>query len=45
MKSRRSNIEKAQIEIRSAFCRALNLAEDDMPFTGEMLQVREDEKD
>jgi uncharacterized protein YPO0396 len=45
LKSRRSNIEKAQIEIRAALCQALNLAEDDMPFAGELLQVREEEAD
>jgi uncharacterized protein YPO0396 len=45
LKSRRSNIEKAQIEIRAALCRALNLAEDDMPFAGELLQVRAEETD
>jgi uncharacterized protein YPO0396 len=45
LKSRRSNIEKAQIEIRFALCQALNLAEDDMPFAGELLQVREEESD
>jgi uncharacterized protein YPO0396 len=45
LKSRRSNIEKAQIEIRAALCLALNLAEGDMPFAGELLQVREEEAD
>jgi len=45
LKSRRSNIEKTQIEIRAALCRALNLAEGDMPFAGELLQVREEEAD
>ncbi|MGY6274156.1 ATP-binding protein [Methylomonas sp. MgM2] len=45
LKTRRSNIEQAQIAIRAALCQALNLAEDDMPFAGELLQVHGDEKD
>jgi uncharacterized protein YPO0396 len=31
--------------MRSALCRALALAEDAMPFAGELLQVRDDERD
>ena len=31
--------------MRSALCAALDLPEDDMPFAGELLQVREDERD
>lgn len=44
LKSRRSNIDTAQITIRRALCHALNLPEDDLPFAGELIQVRETEK-
>jgi uncharacterized protein YPO0396 len=43
LKARRSNIDAQQIAMRAALCRALNLSEDDMPFAGELIQVREDE--
>ncbi|WP_354686744.1 ATP-binding protein [Cupriavidus necator] len=45
LKARRSNIPAAQVAMRSALCEALSLDEDDMPFAGELLQVREDERD
>lgn len=45
LKSRRSNIDDQQIRIRRALCDALHLAEDDMPFAGELLQVREEERE
>lgn len=45
LKTRRSNIDDRQIRIRAALCAALNIAEDDMPFAGELLQVRDDERD
>ncbi|MFJ4294288.1 ATP-binding protein [Cupriavidus sp. NPDC089707] len=45
LKARRSNIPAAQIAMRSAMCEALSLSEDDMPFAGELLQVRDDERD
>jgi len=45
LKARRSNIPGEQVAMREAMCRALGLAEDDMPFAGELLQVREDERD
>lgn len=45
LKARRSNIPAEQITMRAALCQALSLAEDDMPFAGELLQVREDERD
>ena len=44
LKSRRSNIEEKQISIRRTMCQALEIKEDDMPFAGELLQVREDER-
>ncbi len=45
LKARRSNIPAEQIVMRSALCHALNLSVEDMPFAGELLQVREDERD
>lgn len=45
LKRRRSNIDDQQIRIRAALCTALNLKVDDMPFAGELIQVREDERD
>jgi uncharacterized protein YPO0396 len=45
LKRRRSNIDDHQIQIRNALCTALGLDPDDMPFTGELIQVRDDERD
>lgn len=45
LKARRSNIPAAQIAMRAALCAALDLPEDDMPFAGELIQVREEERD
>ncbi len=45
LKRRRSNIDDQQIQIRAAMCAALDLNEDDMPFAGELIQVRDDERD
>jgi uncharacterized protein YPO0396 len=45
LKRRRSNIDDRQIQIRAALCAALGLNVDDMPFTGELIQVRDDERD
>lgn len=45
LKRRRSNIDDQQIQIRDALCAALNLNVDDMPFIGELIQVRDDERD
>ncbi|WP_438868889.1 ATP-binding protein [Pseudomonas sp. L1(2025)] len=44
LKARRSNIPDAQIKLRMAMCLALGLAEDVMPFVGELLQVREEHR-
>ncbi len=44
LKARRSNIPSAQIDVREALCRTLGLAADEMPFAGELIQVRENEK-
>ncbi|MFA6843688.1 MAG: SbcC/MukB-like Walker B domain-containing protein, partial [Bacilli bacterium] len=45
LKSRRSNISEKQIAMRRGLCQALGLEEEEMPFAGELLQVREEEKD
>ncbi len=44
LKARRSNIPDQQIQMRANLCRALSLAESDVPFVGELLQVRDDEQ-
>jgi len=45
LKARVSNIDEKQIAMRRSLCQALNLDEEEMPFAGELLQVREDERD
>ena len=45
LQRRTSNIDAAQVRIRTALCTALNIAEDELPFAGELIQVREDERD
>jgi uncharacterized protein YPO0396 len=45
LKARRSNIPAEQVAMRAALCKALGLSEADMPFAGELLQVRDDERD
>jgi len=45
LKRRRSNIDDQQVRIRAAMCEALGVAEDEMPFAGELIQVRDDERD
>ena len=45
LKARRSNIPTDQISLRASLCAALKLAEDEMPFAGELIQVREEERD
>jgi len=45
LKRRRSNIDDQQIQIRAALSTALGLAVEDMPFAGELIQVRDDERD
>lgn len=45
LKARRSNIDEKQIALRRSLCLALNLAEEELPFAGELLQVREEERD
>ncbi len=45
LKARVSNIDEKQVALRRSLCQALNLAAEEMPFAGELLQVREDERD
>lgn len=45
LKRRRSNIDVQQVQIHAALCAALGLAEDEMPFAGELIQVREEKRD
>ncbi|MEQ1439926.1 ATP-binding protein [Fontimonas sp. SYSU GA230001] len=42
---RKSNIDAAQVRIRAALCAALAIPEDELPFAGELIQVRDDERD
>jgi len=42
---RKSNIDATQIRIRDALCAALAIGEDELPFAGELIQVRDDERD
>jgi uncharacterized protein YPO0396 len=45
LKARRSNIPADQIALRTALCSALKLPEDDLPFAGELVQVRDEARD
>ncbi len=45
LKARRSNIDEKQVSIRHSMCKTLNISEEEMPYIGELIQVREDEKD
>lgn len=45
LKARRSNIPSEQVAMRSSMCAALGIREDDMPFVGELLQVREGDRE
>lgn len=45
LKRRRSNIDDQQIQIRAAICTALGVNVEAMPFAGELIQVREEERD
>lgn len=44
LKSRRSNIEQGQVNIRTLLCEELDLDETELPFAGELLQVRDEDK-
>jgi uncharacterized protein YPO0396 len=40
LKARNSNIDPSQVKLRAELCAALNVAEQEMPFAGELLQMR-----
>ncbi len=44
LRGRRSNIDESQVAIRRALCAALDIAEADLPFAGELIQVRPEEQ-
>ena len=43
LRRRRSSIDERQIRIRQLLCDELSLSPEDMPFAGELIQVREEE--
>ena len=45
LKARRSNISKEQITMRAALCAATGISEESICFVGELIQVRENERD
>jgi uncharacterized protein YPO0396 len=45
LQRRRSNIDAAQVRIRDALSAALSIDEGDLSFAGELIQVREDERE
>ena len=45
LKARRSNIPGEQVALRASLCDAVGMDETDMPYAGELLAVREDERD
>ena len=45
LRARQSNIPARQIAMRASLCREVGLAEADVPFAGELLEVREEERD
>ena len=44
LKQRKNNIDSKQIQIRQLLCNSLNLPEKELPFIGELLQVRGSEQ-
>ena len=45
LRARRSNIDAQQVALRAALCEVLSLRDADMPYAGELIQVRDDERD
>jgi uncharacterized protein YPO0396 len=45
LRQRRSNIPRRMLDLRRALCRASGVAEEALPFVGELLQVRPEERD
>ena len=44
LQRRKSNIDANQVRIRDGLCAALSIGEDELPFAGELIQVRDDER-
>ncbi len=44
LRQRRSNIPRQMLAVRAALCDALSIAPDALPFIGELIQVRDDER-
>ncbi|MGI9276598.1 MAG: ATP-binding protein [Endozoicomonas sp.] len=44
LKGRKSNIPSRNLAIREALCESLSLTEETLPFAGELLQIREEDK-
>ncbi len=45
LQARKSNIPADQVALRTALCAALDIGETELPFAGELVQVREEERD
>lgn len=45
LRRRRSNIDETQIRIRAELCAALDVAETEMPFAGELIQIHDEERE
>jgi uncharacterized protein YPO0396 len=45
LRQRRSNIDDAMVRLRVSLCEATGLAAEKLPFAGELLQVRDEERD
>ncbi|RNA65064.1 ATP-dependent exonuclease SbcCD, C subunit-like protein [Prosthecochloris sp. ZM_2] len=45
LRARRTNIDEKQVALRRELCRELGLDEEVLPFAGELMQVRDDERD
>jgi len=43
LKSRKSNIPRESTDKRSQLCKALAISEDELPFVGELIEIRDDE--
>ncbi len=45
LRQRRSNLPSALLDVRGRLCSDLGMAEDGLPFAGELLQIREEDRD
>lgn len=45
LRQRRSNLPARILAVRASLCEATGVAEEELPFAGELLQLREDERD